>query len=81
MKYLFTHSLWHIGMSYGLSLIMIYYTFIECTLRGHVVHYARGSDIFCKKFAKCDCCSKEYSIEKIIEYHKINEDEFSLLPC
>ena len=80
LKYLFTHGLWHIGMSYGLSLIMIYYTFIECTSRGHVVHYARGSDVFCRRFTKCDCCCKEYTIDKIIQYHKIKKNECSLLP-
>lgn len=47
LKYVFGHSWWHIGMSYGLSLVILYMCYMECILRGHAVYFIPMRQVLC----------------------------------
>ena len=65
-----TNSIWHVGMSYGLSLLLIYLTYLECVLRGHLVFFAPASKVYFSSAYKYKCNCKEiakHAIEEIKE--------------
>lgn len=64
LSYIFGHTWWHLGMSYGLSLILMYFAYLECVFRGHETFFSDSimtNSWWCQKIA-CNCgifCCKE----------------------
>ena len=53
LKYLQCHLIWHIGMSYGLSQLILYFVLIECLSNGHQIYFTNWLNWGC--FYDCKC--------------------------